>query len=74
MLKSHTVNGFIDLAHKHSRKPKQLSQRSKNIVTLQKCPLKSQEMSGGGGRAGKWPHLERGHGFWHFIDQDDQGI
>ena len=44
MLKFHTVKGFIDLAYKHSREPKQLSQRSKNIATLQECPVKSEEM------------------------------
>ena len=48
MLKFHTVNGFIDLAYKRSREPKQLSQRSKNIATLQECPVKSQEMRGSG--------------------------
>lgn len=44
MLKFHTVNGSIDLAYKRSREPKPLSQKSKNIATLQECPVKSQEM------------------------------
>ena len=47
------LNGFIDLAYKRSRKPKQLSQRSKNIVTLQECRPKSQRVRG----AGVWPYM-----------------
>ena len=47
------LNGFIDLAYKRSRKPKQLSQRSKNIVTLQECRPKSQGVRG----AGVWPYM-----------------
>ena len=47
------LNGFIDLAYKRSRKPKQLSQRSKNIVTLQECRPKSQRVRG----AGVWSYM-----------------
>ena len=50
-----TLNGFIDSAYKRSRKPKQLSQRSKNIVTLQECRPKSQGVRG----AGVWPSTPR---------------
>lgn len=64
------LNDFIDLAYKRSRKPKQLSQRSKNIVTLEECRPKSQGVRGAGVgpyMATPREHLERGHGFWHLF-------
>lgn len=66
------LNGFIDLAYKRSRKPKQLSQRSKNIVTLQECRPKSQGVSGGRGLAVYGDTKREVMVFGTCLDEDDQ--